>query len=170
MVSVAIRVDVGFNGDMIKLILKSTLLAVTLLATFILSAGSAGAGDANVADGGVDTTPPDPYIRARTRQDLDYVFKHGIQTTCGTADDERPVTCRMSASRKGRVLAVDTQHIVAPYNRFHFNLHISTPEERKIRRAEPPIEFKLRLRATDEAGNHASVTKKIRLVKDLYGD
>jgi len=84
-----------------------------------------------------DTTPPDPFIRARTRQDMDYVFKHGIQTTCGTEDDERPVTCRMTALRKGRVLATDTGSFDRPYNRYHFNLHLSAEDRNRIADVDP---------------------------------
>jgi len=60
--------------------MSGALLALAALAP---AAGQASAGT-------VDTTPPDPYIRARERQDLHDVLRHGIQATCGTADDERP--------------------------------------------------------------------------------
>ena len=117
-----------------------------------------------------DTTPPDPFIRARTRQDMDYVLKHGIQTTCGTEDDERPITCRMTALRKGRVLATDSGHIDRPYNRYHFNLHLSGSDQDRIRDANPPVRVKLRLRVTDEAGNVGKVKRQIRIVDGLYDD
>ena len=117
-----------------------------------------------------DTTPPDPFIRARTRQDMDYVFRHGIQTTCGTEDREHDITCRMTARRKGRVLAVDSGHIDRPYNRYHFNLHLSGDDQDRISAADSPVRVKLRLRVTDAAGNIAKVKREIKIVDGLYGD
>jgi hypothetical protein len=146
----------------------ATAAAIGLLAA-IAALTPAGA-TADSAAGLPDTTPPDPYIRARSRQDIHDVFKHGIQTTCGTEDDERPVTCRMTALRKGRVLAVGTGRIEAPYNRFHFALHISNPDEARLRDADTPVAIKLLLRVTDPAGNVGKDRKRIRLVADLYGD
>jgi hypothetical protein len=139
--------------------MSGALLALAALAP---AAGQASAGT-------VDTTPPDPYIRARERQDLHDVLQHGIQATCGTADDERPVSCRMTALRKGRVLATETKRIEAPYNRFQFHLPLTSEDKSRIRRADPPVAIKLLLRVTDEAGNAGKDRKRIRLVADLYG-
>ena len=150
--------------------MKTFLLAIaaSLLAALAVFAPSGAAANGPAA-GPPDTTPPDPFIRARSRQDIDDVFKHGIQTTCGTEDDERPVTCRMTAVRKGRVLAVETGRIERPYNRWHFALHLSNPDERRLRDANLPVAIKLFLRVTDEAGNVGKDRKQIRLVGDLYG-
>ena len=161
----------GFNEGMIKLIVKSSVSAVLLLAALALSTGSAGAAGPPTAERGIeDTTPPDAYIRARKRQDLDYVFRKGIQATCGTADDEQPLTCRMTATRKGRVLATDTGSFDRPYNRYHFNLHLSAEDENRIAAVDHRVDVKLHLRATDEAGNAARVTKPIAIVEDLWGN
>jgi len=156
-----------------KLILKSSLSAVLLfavLASLALVPGSAAAGQgATSARLGPDTTPPDAYIRARKRQDLDYVARKGIQATCGTSDDEQPLTCRMTATRKGRVLASDTGSFDRPYNRYHFNLHLSDADMDRIRNVDHGAVVKLHLRATDEAGNATNVTKATKIVKDLWG-
>jgi hypothetical protein len=117
-----------------------------------------------------DTTPPDPFIRARSRQDMDYVFRHGIQTTCGTEDRERDITCRMTAIRKGRVLATDSGHIDRPYDRYHFNLHLSGDDQDRLRDANPPVRVKLLLRVTDAAGNVGRDRKRIAIVDGLYDD
>ncbi len=153
-----------------NLIVKSTVSAVLLLAVLVLPTGSAVASGPPTADRGIeDTTPPDAYIRARKRQDLDYVFRKGIQATCGTADDEQPLTCRMTATRKGRVLATDTGSFDRPYNRYHFNLHLSAEDMDRIADVDHRVAVKLHLRATDEAGNAARVTKSISIVEDLWG-
>lgn len=155
---------------MIKLIVKLSASAVLLLAALAFPTSGAIASGPPTADRGVvDTTPPDAYIRARKRQDLDYVFKKGIQATCGTADDERPLTCRMTATRKGRVLATDTGSFDRPYNRYHFNLHLSAEDQHRIDDVDHSVAVKLHLRATDEAGNAARVTKQIAIVKGLWG-
>ena len=146
--------------------------AVLLLIALALPASSAVASGPPTADRGIeDSTPPDAYIRARKRQDLDYVFRKGIQATCGTADDEQPLTCRMTATRKGRVLATDTGSFDRPYNRYHFNLHLSASRTwTGSAEVDHRVAVKLHLRATDEAGNAARVTKQIAIVKDLWGN
>ncbi|MFN8112731.1 MAG: hypothetical protein U0R51_05980 [Solirubrobacterales bacterium] len=152
--------------------MKTASIATATAAALLCLAALAPAGGAAAerAGGAPDTTPPDPFIRARTRQDMDYVFKHGIQTTCGTEDREHDITCRMTARRKGRVLATDSGHIDRPYNRYHFNLHLSGSDQDRIRDANPPVEVKLRLRVTDAAGNVAKVKRQIRIVAGLYDD
>lgn len=145
---------------------------VLIVATaWALLAGSAPGADhaPAAATQRLDTTPPVPFIRARTRQDLHDVLRRGIQTTCGTEDDERPVVCAMSASRRGHLLTSETDEIVAPYNRFHFELELSASDRHRIRRAEPPIVIKLELEVSDEAGNVGTDQKRIRLVRDLFG-
>lgn len=147
--------------------MKTALIAIAGL-LWIVALAPAGATAERTA-GPPDTTPPDPYIRARVRQDMDYVFRHGIQTTCGTEDDEQPITCRMTAIRKGRVLATDRDQIDRPYNRIHFNLRLSARDQNRLRRANPPVNVKLLLRVTDEAGNVGKDRKRIRIVAGLYG-
>ena len=142
-----------------KTLIAASTAALTLTALIPATAGAAEP----------DTTPPDPMLRARERQDIHDVFKHGIQTTCGTEDRERPIDCRMTALRKGRVLAVGSGHIERPYNRYQFHLHLSSEDEARMRKAGTPVAVKLLLRVTDEAGNSATATKSIRLVSDLYG-
>ena len=167
---VALARPTGSNGDMLKLIAKFSVPVVLLLSAFALPASGALASGPQSADRGAeDTTPPDAYIRARKRQDLDYVFRKGIQATCGTADDEQPLTCRMTATRKGRVLATDTGSFDRPYNRYHFNLRLGGADMDRIEDVGHPVDVKLHLRATDEAGNSARVTKRLVIVKDLWG-
>ena len=134
----------------------------------MFAGGAQAANQAPTARTGVDTTPPDPFVRARARQDLDDVLAHGIQTTCGTEDDERPVTCSMTAKRKGRVLAGDSAVIHSPYNRYQFHLRLSAADRDKLRRADPPIVIKLVLRVRDEAGNVGTDQKRIKLVDGLW--
>jgi len=109
-----------------------------------------------------------PYIRARARQDLDFVIRRGIQTTCGTEDRERNVTCSIVAKRKGKVLVTDSGLIHNPYDRYHFELELSGPQIDHIRKADPPVVIKLKLRVRDEAGNVGTDQKRIKLVDDLY--
>lgn len=149
--------------------MKLTALAVVLAASVIMAASAQGGGaTGRVAAGGADTTPPAPFIRAAKRQDLDNVFQRGIQTTCGTENDERPVECAISANRRGRELAFAVDDIVAPFNRVHFDLKLDARDKRRIRRSEPPIEIRLRLAVTDEAGNVGRTQKTIRIVAGLF--
>lgn len=146
------------------------LAAIAALALAGLAGGAQGAAErSSSARGGAgDTTPPKPYIRARKRQDKNTALKKGIQTTCGTEDDERPVTCTMSASLKGELVAKETDEIVAPYNRVQFHLHVDKKVKHEIRATEKSVTIKLFLEVEDEAGNVGTATKKTKLVKDLF--
>lgn len=141
-------------------------LGIALCAALAVAASAGGSPGETAA--APDTTPPDAYIRARKRMDLQYSFRKGIQTTCGTEDDEQPLTCTMSANRKGKVLKEETTTFDRPFNRAHFELELDPKEKYKIRRAEPPIEILLKLAAEDEAGNVDRVRKRVRLVAGLY--
>jgi hypothetical protein len=144
----------------------SALVALAAVAVLGPSAGGAQAAEHRLgADAGpTDSTPPVPYIRARARQDLDFVIRWGIQTTCGTEDRERNVTCSIVAKRKGKVLVTDSGLIHSPYDRYHFELELSKPQIEHILEADPPIVIKLVLRVRDEAGNVGTDQKRIKLV------
>ena len=116
----------------------AAVAAITALALVAPAGGAQGAAEtgASARGGAGDTTPPKPYIRARKRQDKNTALKKGIQTTCGTEDDERPVTCTMSASLKGEEIARETDEIVAPFNRVQFHpvsyTHLTLPTNREV--------------------------------------
>jgi hypothetical protein len=76
----------------------------------------------------------------------------------------------MTAIRKGRVLATDSGHIDRPYDRYHFNLHLSGDDQDRLRDANPPVRVKLLLRVTDAAGNVGRDRKRIAIVDGLYDD
>ena len=148
----------------------AALAAVTALALLALGGAAQGSAERGPsARGGGDTTPPEPYIRARKRQDKNTALKKGIQTTCGTEDDERPVTCTMSASLQGEEIARETDEIVAPYNRVQFHLKVDKKVKHEIRSTEKSVTIKLFLEVEDEAGNVGTAKRKTKLVKDLYG-
>ena len=149
----------------------AALLAITALALAALAVGAQGADERSPSPrgGADDTTPPEPYIRARKRQDKNTALKKGIQTTCGTVDDERPVTCTMSASLNGDLVARETDEIVAPFNRVQFHLKVDKKVKHEIRSTEKSVAIKLFLEVEDEAGNVGTAKRTTKLVKDLFG-
>ena len=155
----------------LRRIMRATgVTALAALAALGLSAAGAQAVEHRLAAdaGPTDSTPPVPYVRARARQDLDFVIRRGIQTTCGTEDRERNVTCSIVAKRNGKVLVTDSGLIHNPYDRYHFELELSGPQIDHIRKADPPVVIKLKLRVRDEAGNVGTDQKRIKLVDGLY--
>ena len=143
-------------------------VVLSLLAGLAVAVGGSSVA-ATAAASEADTTPPDAYIRARARQDMDRALDRGIGATCGTADDERPLTCRMSITRQGAVLASETCHFDRPFNRCHFDLRPDGDDRRRIREAGHSVGVRLHLRATDESGNTAVVTRSVRIVEGLWG-
>ncbi|MDX6623563.1 MAG: hypothetical protein QOE75_1495 [Solirubrobacterales bacterium] len=151
-----------------RILILAAAAAALALAAF--AGGAQGADDRSAAAAGTeDTIPPDPYIRARKRQDKNTALKKGIQTTCGTEDDERPVTCTMSASLGGKLVARETDEIVAPFNRVQFHLQLDKKVKHEIRSTEKSVTIKLFLEVEDEAGNVGTAKRNTKLVKDLFG-
>jgi hypothetical protein len=143
----------------LKRIACCALFAVALLDVTGTAAGE------SVRLGPVDTTPPEPDFTPRLRQDMEWVFRHGILGTCRTVDNETPVDCRLVALRKGRRLSARRVSIRPPYYGYAIDLPISRPDRRRLRRVSPPVMVKLRLTVTDPAGNHATVAKRIELCR-----
>jgi len=155
-----------------RILASGGLIAVLALGS--LAGGAQGAAEPSgspsfARGGGGDTTPPEPYIRTAKRQDKNTALKRGIQATCGTEDDERPVTCTMSASLKGELVARDSDGIVAPFNRVQFHLEVDKKVKHQIRSTEKSVTIKLFLEVEDEAGNVGTAKRKTKLVKDRYG-
>ena len=147
--------------------MKTLLLCVVLALASLVSLAPASGGE-NAGRGGIDTTPPVPDFTPKLRQDMHHALKHGIRGTCRTVDNETPVDCRLTAIRKGRQLSSEQVSIVPAFYGAVIDLPITKADRRRLRQANPPVMVKLKLRVTDPAGNSATATKKIELVKGLY--